>query len=85
MADAPAQRAVGVECDERSALHGEQADDRWVWKSTPVDMSGDRIASEPEEHNTVSFARHPDPNLPSAAARYPTTDEVSPETSPESA
>jgi len=85
MADAPAKRAVGMECDERPTSHGERADEGWVRKRAPLDVSRDRIASEPQEHNAVGFAGHRDVKLPSAAARYPTTDDVSPDTSPESA
>src|SRR5262245_34077042 len=82
--DASAQRTVRVQRYERTAATGKDALNRQRGLGKPADVRDDGVAGELEETSPIGVAGHFE-NVPNAAARYPTTADLSPDTSPESA
>src|SRR5262249_32319899 len=89
VADAPAQIAAAVQRHERAAKAiadcGLRAADGGFRVVGPHDVRRDGLARQSQQERAIDVARHDAPKLPSAAARYPTTADLSPDTSPESA
>ena len=82
--DAPAQIAVTMERHERARVLREHAGEIGLGDWLSIHVRGDRVARQAQQRAPVLVGRHV-VKLPSAAAIYPTTADLSPETSPESA
>jgi len=84
-AQTPAQGAVMVDRDERTALEIEGTTLGRVRQGLPVDARGERLAGERKQPVSIVVADAVSAHHQIAAAIYPTTDDLSPDTSPESA
>ena len=89
--DAAAQVALRMQAHECPAVNRERAGQRHSDSRRMSRVTDDGLPRDPQEQATIVFrGQCAEPscaagNRPSAAATYPTTDDLSPETSPESA
>src|SRR5262249_58055663 len=89
VADAPAQIAAHVQPDECSARallnYRLRIADRGFGIVDARPVRDDGFTGPAQQQRASGVTRHATENVPRAAARYPTTVDLSPETSPESA